>query len=227
MNKFIYIIIFLLFTIFNSVVAQRNVISSGNSITGGNKKVSYSVGQAFYQHYQSSTGKLNEGLQQPNISPSPLFSHVIPTYLGSSGASISSLNRKLSYSIGQPFYTFKASNSGKVRDGVQQPLLAPIMMSLHLNIQGFYQGSGTLAAVLSGEISDSIQVELHDAISPSSIIYSKTTLLSVLGNASVIIPPALRGNYFYVVIRHRNSIETWSKLPIQMTASTVFNLKSN
>ncbi len=143
----------------------------------------------------------------------------------STGTSLAVGNRKISCSIGQPFYAFKSGSNGKVRDGIQQPL--PVMLNVHLYIEGFYLGGGMLAEVLGNGICDSIRVELHDPLSPSTIIYAGICLLSVQGNARLILPPALRGDSYYVVIRHRNSIETWSKLPIYMTASSTFNLKTN
>ena len=209
------------------VSGQNNTVTSGAAVSPANRKISYSIGQVFYRTNQSASHILREGLQQPYKAPSPLYSHVIPTYLGTSGASLSALNRKLSYTIGQPFYIVKSGSGGKVRDGIQQPLLSPVMLNLHLFIEGFYQGGGVMADILGGGICDSIRVELHDPMSPTSIIYSTSTLLSIYGNAHVNIPPALRGEYYYVVIRHRNTIETWSKFPIHMTSASTLNLKTN
>lgn len=217
----------LLLSLNNLLLAQNGAVSTGNSLAGGNRKISYSMGQPFYNVYQSTSGKIREGLQQPYASAPQIYSHIIPTYLGTSGTSVTTLNRKLSYTVGQPFYTLKTGSNGKVRDGIQQPLLSPVMLNLHLYIEGFYLGGGMLADVLGNGICDSIRVELHDPMSPSTIIYSANSLLSVQGNARLVLPPAFRGDYYYVVIRHRNSIETWSKLPIYMTASSIFNLKTN
>lgn len=205
---------------------QNNTLTSGASVTGGNRKISYSVGQVFYQTTVSSSRILREGLQQPVLPTAGLYAHVIPTYFGSSGASVTGAQRKLSYTVGQPFYTLKSGAGGKVREGIQQPLLSPVMLNLHLYIEGFYQGGGMLTEVLGGGISDSIHVELHDPMSPSSIIYSTHTLLNINGNAHVTIPPALRGENYYVVVRHRNALETWSKYPIYMSVNSLFNLKT-
>ena len=207
-----YAIIFVLLVSVNfTSLAQKSTVSTGTTLLAGNRKISYSIGQAFYNVHQSTTGIVREGLQQPYTPINPLYAHIIPTYLGTSGATLTTLNRKLSYTIGQPFYTLKSGNNGKVRDGIQQPLLTPVMLNLHLYIEGFYLGGGMLTEILGNGICDSIRVELHDPMSPSSIIYSATSLLSIYGNASLNIPPAYRGNFYYVVVRHRNSIETWSK----------------
>lgn len=223
-----YLISFILLVVVNNLLlAQTGTVSTGTTLTGGNRKMSYSIGQPFYHVYQSTSGKIREGLQQPYSLPPQIYSHIIPAYLGTSGTSVTALNGKLSYTLGQPFYILKNGSNGKVRDGIQQPLLSPVMLHLHLYIEGFYLGGGMLAEVLGNGMCDSIRVELHDPMSPSSIVYAATSLLTVQGNARLHLPPALRGNYYYVVIRHRNSIETWSKLPIQMTASSTFNLKTN
>ncbi len=208
-------------------LAQSNTVSAGSTLTGGGRKLSYSVGQVFYQVKSASEGRIREGLQQIVVPPTTAYFHTIPTFLGSSGTSFTGSQRKISYTVGQPFYILKTGVGGKVRDGIQQPLLSPVMLNINLYIEGFYQGGGLLAEVLGGGISDTIKVELHDPMSPSSIVYSADALLNIWGGSHVNIPPSLRGEYYYVVIRHRNSIETWSKLPIHMTTLSLLNFATN
>ena len=209
-----------------SAYGQNNPVSTGASLQSGNRKISYSIGQPFYQSQHSPTRIIRQGLQQPVPRPETVYEKILSTYLGTSGTSLQASSRKLSYTIGQPFYAMKSSSAGKVRDGIQQPLLGPVFMNLHLYIEGFYQGSGMLAEVIGGGYSDSISVELRDPLSPTSVIFSGTTLLNVFGNAHISFPPALRGMAYYVVIKHRNSIETWSKLPLVMSNMTTLNLKT-
>ena len=60
--------VFIAFCLFGSVTAiqaQNAFPASGGNATGNNGSVSYSVGQMTYNNYQSTTGKVSEGVQQP------------------------------------------------------------------------------------------------------------------------------------------------------------------
>ncbi len=94
-------------------------------------------------------------------------------------------------------------------------------LNLKVFIEGYYIGSGHMQPLLynvqeSNDItlSDSITVELHDTISPYGLAYSKTGLLHTDGTASFSFSPLIRNHSYYIVIRHRSSIETWSKFPV-------------
>lgn len=44
--------------------------------------------------------------------------------------------------------------------------------------------------------------------------YTTTVLINIYGNASVQFPISLMNGSYYIAIRHRNAMETWSKFPI-------------
>ncbi|GBL36081.1 hypothetical protein EMGBS15_16760 [Filimonas sp.] len=97
-----------------------------------------------------------------------------------------------------------------------------VSLNLKLYLEGYYTGAGLMTATLSNQgigtnqtITDSIDVDLYD----TSLSYIETTktVLNTNGTASCSFVYALPGNY-YVVIRQRNCIETWSALPIFLTA---------
>lgn len=46
---------------------QSDVMSAGQSVSGTTGSVSYSVGQANYIHISGESGKVNQGVQQPNL----------------------------------------------------------------------------------------------------------------------------------------------------------------
>jgi hypothetical protein len=100
-------------------------------------------------------------------------------------------------------------------------------LQLSLFLESLYDGGGLMHKVqdengghFAGQIADLIQVELRNAISPYSLAFSDTIELLVNGQAGVTIPAALNGNY-YIVVKHRNSIETWSSLPLSFSNSTL------
>ena len=72
---------------------------------------------------------------------------------------------------------------------------------------------------------DSIIVELHDSIAPYNTIYSSTGILDVGGNCMLTFPPSAIGSYYYISIKQRNTLETWSKNPVLISTSTTYNFK--
>ena len=100
-------------------------------------------------------------------------------------------------------------------------------LNLTCYIQGYWDAnSNTMLPVLlnQGEISsatacDSIDVELHDANSPYGIIQSVRTVLNQNGTAACIFP-AITGSY-YIAVKHRNAIQTWSASAVVFNAPAV------
>ncbi|HOZ52512.1 MAG TPA: pre-peptidase C-terminal domain-containing protein, partial [Chitinophagaceae bacterium] len=111
------------------------------------------------------------------------------------------------------------------------------ILNLTLFIENYYIGGGLMNSVMMNEgytgiptptlnDVDDITVELRDAISPTTIIAITTTRLQTNGNA-VCVFPSVTGNY-YIVIKHRNAMQTWSKNPISFGASTIsYNFSSS
>lgn len=59
--------------------------------------------------------------------------------------------------------------------------------------------------------SDSVSVLIRKTASPYSVVDSVNALLSGSGNAVINYTNVLSGMSYYIVVKHRNSIETWSK----------------
>ena len=73
---------------------------------------------------------------------------------------------------------------------------------------------------------DTLTVELHSTVN-GNVIYSKKTVFDIYGNGSVIVPLNLSGNSYYLVIKHRNSIETWSSSPLNINGTTNYDFTSS
>jgi hypothetical protein len=108
------------------------------------------------------------------------------------------------------------------QEGVQERLL-----NLTLYIEGLFNGSGMNKAQnengdqFADEIADEIVVELHHADAPYTLAAGPYMVgLHTDGTAQLNIPVSLDGNY-YIVIGHRNSVETWSSAPVSFSGSTV------
>ncbi len=102
-----------------------------------------------------------------------------------------------------------------------------VTLNLKLYIEGYYLGFGQMRPLLySLELnndptaSDSITVELHDIISPYGLVESKTALLHTDGTVSFSFSHSTLNHSYYIAIRHRSTIETWSKTPVLFDSST-------
>ena len=101
-------------------------------------------------------------------------------------------------------------------------------LNLYALLEGLYNGSGTMhqANDESGEhfgtgIADLVDVELHNSSDYSIVEFNAANIeLSTAGNAVISIPPALSNSY-YITIKHRNSIETTSSVPVLFSGPVI------
>ena len=77
-------------------------------------------------------------------------------------------------------------------------------LNLTMFIEGFYN-SGT-----NSQVSDTITVQLRNSVSPFALVDAAKAVVTSSGNAVLKFGDAPSGQY-YIVVKHRNSIETWSK----------------
>ena len=92
-----------------------------------------------------------------------------------------------------------------------------------------YLGGGQMQAALynndplthASDACNSVTVELHDALSPTTSVASVITILKTDGNASVRFPASIANNSYYIVLKFRNAIETWSKVPVAFNSPEV------
>ena len=105
-----------------------------------------------------------------------------------------------------------------------------LSLDVKMFIQGFYTGSGTMTPVLyNNGLStdptdvDNVTIELHDATSPYTTAASAIGLLKTNGHCQIQLSGSLIGTSYYIVVKHRNSIETWSANPVLMGATTTFD----
>ncbi|MCX6291856.1 MAG: hypothetical protein NT126_08835, partial [Bacteroidetes bacterium] len=101
-------------------------------------------------------------------------------------------------------------------------------LNLKAFIEGFYTGGGQMQAVLYNNLMsadptacDSVTIELHHDFPPYNLAASLTVLLHTDGTATAKFPSSLLNNSYYIVFRHRNSIETWSKDPLLFNSSAM------
>ena len=101
-----------------------------------------------------------------------------------------------------------------------------VMLNLTMLIEGFHVGSGNMSSVAAPAVSDTVTVQLRQTTTPYGIVHSLFTPLNLAGQASISIPGAYSGNSYYIVVKHRNAIETWSKLPVMMLPVVNYSFKN-
>jgi hypothetical protein len=79
---------------------------------------------------------------------------------------------------------------------------APLTLNLTALLEGFYDGSTMIA--------DTVTVELHDGSSPYALIESEKGVLNTSGGGSFSFASGNNGVPYYLAIKHRNAVETWS-----------------
>jgi len=95
-------------------------------------------------------------------------------------------------------------------------------------LEGLYNGGATMRQAQDGTgnhwpagVADHITVELHDAITYATIVYTATDVpLSTTGTATLIVPGTYNGTY-YITIKHRNSLETTTASAVSFASGIV------
>jgi hypothetical protein len=112
-------------------------------------------------------------------------------------------------------------------------VVAPaVTLNLNVFIEGYWDGTSAMIPALQNQGQpntatqcDSITVALIStatvlAGSPYTPDYTTTTVLNTNGTASAVFANAVSGNY-YIAVKHRNAVETWSANPVAITSTPV------
>jgi hypothetical protein len=120
-------------------------------------------------------------------------------------------------------------------DSLSNPTVVLPVTNLALTafLQGLYLGSGVMTSAPFNSdgtsptsIADTITVELRNA-STQALAYSNTATISTTGIANVTFAGEVSGSSYYIVIKHRNSIATWSANPVLFSAATSYSFASS
>lgn len=73
----------------------------------------------------------------------------------------------------------------------------------------------------AGPVSDLVTIKLAESTSPFAIVHTAENInLYSNGKASFTLPSSLTGSY-YVIVNHRNSLETWSADPVDFSGTSI------
>jgi YDG domain len=118
---------------------------------------------------------------------------------------------------------------------IDAPLnLCGVTLNLTCFIQGYYTGMSTMASTLlnqgvSGALAtecDDVIVELHDATAPYLMAHTFTGKLLTNGTISCSYSGSASGNSYYIVVKHRNTVETWSANPVAFSGTVNYNFST-
>jgi hypothetical protein len=122
------------------------------------------------------------------------------------------------------------SDTGSITTAIRRLTSPTTNLQLKLFIEGYYQGSGVLSNVLynqgvfanPGLICDTIEVQLRHVNPPYAIFLSRKEVVSTNGTVQLTNVGGF-GQSYYIIIKHRNAIETWSSNPVQLSNATFYN----
>lgn len=101
-------------------------------------------------------------------------------------------------------------------------------LNLKCFAEGFYTTAGQMTNVLQDPLHpaavDTFTVALYDSANVSGPpVHVVSSVLDTSGNGVFEFPATVLGNRYFIVVRHRNSIETWSKTTVLFSAETFFD----
>jgi len=98
-------------------------------------------------------------------------------------------------------------------------------LNLRVFIQSLYAGNRTMRTVMDPALypgmCDTITVELHNATAPYAIADSRSAVIDVNGYGRFVFNAINLGNSYYIVVRYRNSLDTWSRTPVLFNSYNV------
>ena len=130
-----------------------------------------------------------------------------------------------SYTVGETIVSDFIQSGKETSQGFQQPEIPTLLVRMFL--QGFYIGGGMMEAIAdpinAPLLTDTISLSLMNNDLNSTQAFQRNVLLFTNGYSSTTLPASLFGRSFFLKINHRNSIETWSALPIQLKTVNRFD----
>ena len=130
------------------------------------------------------------------------------------------------------FWQVVPRNNMGVASGCPLNQFAPVQpdvgLYLKVFIDGLYAGNHLLVPAVNADLypnlCDTILVSLADSVFPNPILFSCKTTLATNGIAHCTFPGQSLGSGYFVVINHRNSIETWSKMFDYNYSDTLYDM---
>jgi hypothetical protein len=107
-------------------------------------------------------------------------------------------------------------------DPVNSSITIPVIMQI-ANIFELTSFSALIEGLYNGTsmVSDTVTVEIRNTSAPYTLVDQTKILLDNNGQGNGRFYDAINGTPYYIVLKHRNAIETWSALPQTFTANSM------
>ena len=124
---------------------------------------------------------------------------------------------------------------GEVEDYtvVVGPPVTNTTVNLTMFIEGYWDGTSAMQPVLANQGQgnpttdcDSITVELRDENAPYGALHTTTAVLQTNGTAACVFTTAVTPGNYYIAVKHRNAIQTWSAAPVAISAVSSYNFST-
>ncbi|MBL7766829.1 MAG: hypothetical protein JNJ58_12085 [Chitinophagaceae bacterium] len=152
--------------------------------------------------------------------------------IASSGGNYIQSSCSMSFTVGETVIQTLNNGNHMLAQGFQQPY--KLTLNLKAYLQGFYDVAiGEMRTVLynqgewltQGTECDTILVQLHESNPPYNVVQSLKGILQTNGTI-VLRGMGQAGMSYYIGIRHRNSVETWSANPITLVDNTYYDFST-
>lgn len=172
-----------------------------------------------------------------NSNPAPVITAGGPlTFCAGSNLSLSSsTGNSYFWNTGQTTQSIVVNSSGSFSVTVNQCLTSPVTnttanycsfdISTRLFIEGLYQGGGTMNSAVDPLnyplLCDTVTLLLANHSYPYNILYSSKSVIDIFGYGTFHFNSLPVYNQYYLVLRHRNSLETWSSSPVTVNSALI------
>ena len=204
----------------NTITLSPGTYSDGNNIS------------VWIDYNQNGAFETTEKLGNIDIPPTPATGSITFTVPASASIGITRMRVREVWANGD-FDACSNYDYGETEDYYVIILSADKNLNLTVFLEGLFNGATMNKAQngagnqFPGTVADQITVELHNSTSPYAIAGGPYTVnVNSDGTASLSIPNSL-GSSYYIVLKHRNSIETWNGVPVSFAGATMsYNFSS-
>lgn len=182
---------------------------------------------------QNATFETTEKLGTVNIGPTPATGTISFTVPGGATPGTTRMRVREVWNNSN-FDACSSYGYGETEDYNVNILSLDKNLNLSLFLEGLFNGTSMNKAQngtgnqFPGNVADQITLELRNSIAPYTLAGGPYTVnVNTDGTAAITIPAALGSTYF-LVVKHRNSIETWNATPLSFSGSSIsYNFKTS
>jgi hypothetical protein len=158
--------------------------------------------------------------------------------VSTAGGTLTGGGYSINYNIGEPMIASLITAGNMITQGFEQPddaLLNSITASFNLTafLEGYYIDINTMRPTIFNlgmstdpTETDTVLVNLWSPENLQDPAFSLPAVLHTNGTASVQFPAAVRGHAYYIAVKHRNHLETWSHDPVTFIETTGYDFST-